>query len=306
MNVSKVFLVFLAAAMLLSACTNAEPAAPDPTQSVPSEGATAAPAAQNESAPAAQGCLGSAEKAVVDLNCREITIAVENAYLPFNYISIDTGKPGGWDYDAWNEICTRLHCTPVFTEAAWDGMIQAVADKQYDLVADGLTITEERLKIIDASIGYMKIQQRLLARNGETRFSSIEDIANNKELRLGTQTATTNYETAAKYLPEDRIQAFEQMPFAVQALISGDLDAVLIDEVVGLGYQGQNKEQVELIGDSMSSDELGFLFPKGSDLVAPVNRAIESMAKDGTLEKINLKYFGPDFKITYDDIKKSN
>lgn len=56
----------------------------------------------------------------------------------------------------------------------------------------------------------------------------------------------------------------------------------------------------------MSSDELGFLFPKGSDLVAPVNQAIESMAKDGTLEKINLKYFGPDFKITYDDIKKSN
>ncbi|MRS02608.1 transporter substrate-binding domain-containing protein, partial [bacterium] len=115
--------------------------------------------------------------------------------------------------------------------------------------------------------------------------------------------STTNYETAAKYLPEDRIQAFETFPFAVQALLAGDLDAIIIDEVVGLGYQGTNADQLELIGDSISSDELGFIYPKGSDLKEPVDQALQAMIDDGTLAALQVKYFGPDFNITYDDIK---
>jgi polar amino acid transport system substrate-binding protein len=182
-------------------------------------------------------------------------------------------------------------------------MIQAVADGQYDAGADGVTYTEDRAQQVDFSIGYQQIQQRLLVRIGETRFSSIEDIVANEEFKLGTQVSTTNYETAAKYLPEDRIQAFETFPFAVQALLAGDLDAIIIDEVVGLGYQGTNADQLELIGDSISSDELGFIYPKGSDLKAPVDQAIQAMIDDGTLAKLQEKYFGPDFTITYDDIK---
>jgi len=251
----------------------------------------------------AEGCLGTAEDAIVDLDCREVRITVENAYLPFNYISAETGEAGGWDYDAWNDICTRLHCTPVFVESAWDGMIQSVSEGQYDVGADGVTNTEERQKQVDFSIGYQQIQQRLLVRKGEDRFTTIEDIVANPELKLGTQVSTTNYETAAKYLPEDRIQAFDTFPFAVQALLAGDLDAIIIDEIVGLGYQGTSKDQLDLIGPSISSDELGFIFPLGSDLVDPVNQAIEAMKADGTLDALQTKYFGPDFTITYDDIQ---
>ena len=248
------------------------------------------------------GCLGTAEDAIVDLGCREVTIAIENAYLPFNYVDLETGQPGGWDYDAWKEICTRLHCNPIFVEAAWEGMIQAVADGQFDAAADGITITEDRAEIVDFSIGYINIEQRLLVRKGEDRFSSMEEFVANEDLILGTQTGTTNYETATKYLPEDRIQAFEQFPFAVQALLSGDVDAVIIDEVAGQGYVGENAEQLELVGPSLSSDQLGFIFPKGSDLVEPVNEALRSMMEDGTLEELNVKYFGPSFTITYEDI----
>ncbi|KPL78070.1 ABC transporter substrate-binding protein [Bellilinea caldifistulae] len=250
-----------------------------------------------------EGCLGTAETAIVDLGCREVTIAVENAYLPFNYISIQTGEPGGWDYDAWREICTRLHCIPVFVETAWDGMIQAVSDGQFDVAADGITNTPERQKIVDFSIGYIQIQQRLLVRKGESRFTSIEEFAQNDALIMGTQVSTTNYETAVKFLPEGRIKAFEQFPFAIQALIAGDVDAVIIDEIVGMGYSGQNADKLELIGPSISSDELGFVFPKGSPLVEPVNKALESMKADGTLAALNEKYFGPSFNVTEEDIK---
>ena len=287
--------ILLITTLVLSACATSTPVAPAVEEPVVEEPMDDPVVADPE------GCLGTADGAVVDLDCREITIAVENAYLPFNYISIETGEPGGWDYDAWDEICTRLHCVPVYVEAAWDGMIQAVADGQFDAAGDGITNTTDRQEVVDFSIGYINIQQRLLVRAGEDRFDSIEAFALT-DLQMGTQSNTTNYETATQFLPEARISAFEQFPFAVQALLSGDVDAVIIDEVVGMGYMGENAENLELIGPAISSDELGFIFPLGSDLVDPVNQALESMMADGFLAELNVRYFGPAFDITYDDI----
>lgn len=237
-----------------------------------------------------------------DLQGREVRIAMENAYLPFNYIDPDTGEPAGWDYDVWDLICEILNCTPVYVEAAWDGMIQAVADGQFDAAADGITITEERAEIVDYSMGYIAIEQRLLVRIDDDRIESIEDIVADESLRLGTQTGTTNYATASTYLPEERIEAFDQFPFAVQALIAGDIDAVILDEVAGQGYLGENADSLKLVGPSLSSDQLGFIFPKGSDLVEPVNAALLEIMGNGFLEEVNSRYFGPDFNITYDDL----
>lgn len=291
----KLFSLLVLVIFVLSACA---PAATSPTEAVqPTE------AVEPTAAADASGCLGSADTAIVDLACRKITVAVENAYLPFNYILVTTGEPGGWDYDALREICTRLHCEPVFVEVAWDGMIQAVSDGQFDMAADGITITDARKEIVDFSMGYIQVNQRLLVRIGEDRFGSIEELAADENLVLGTQVNTTNYETAKEYLSEDRIKAFDTFPFAVQALISGDIDAVIIDETAGQGYKGENADKIEFIGPSISSDDLGFVFPKGSDLVDPFNKALEAMVADGTLEELNAKFFGPDFRIGTDDIQ---
>jgi polar amino acid transport system substrate-binding protein len=98
-------------------------------------------------------------------------------------------------------------------------------------------------------------------------------------------------------LPEARITAFEQFPLAVAALINGDVDAVIMDETAGQGYVGANGEALELIGDPIKSDELGFIYPKGSDLVEPVNQALAAMRESGKLDELETKYFGPTFKV---------
>ncbi|MFM8319560.1 MAG: substrate-binding periplasmic protein [Chloroflexota bacterium] len=280
-KLSRILPFILAAVLVLSAC---QPSAPAPAA------ATQAPQ------PAAQGGLP-------DLGGREVRIAFENAYIPFQYIELATGKAGGWEYDAWTEICRRLNCKPVFVETGWEGMIQAVADKQFDAGADGISITDERAQIVDFSTGYISIDQRLLTRKDENRFANIDEFKANEQLVIGAQTGSTNYETAAKYIPENRIKAFEQFSFAVQALIAGDVDAVLGDETAGQGYLGENKDQVQLIGPKIKSEFLGFIYPKGSDLVGPVNQALEAMMADGFLDKLNKQYFGPDFNLNYDQIK---
>lgn len=275
------FLAVLASLFVLAACGGTEP----------------------DAEPGADTPAGDSSGELPDLGGREVTIAVENAYLPFNYISLSTGEPGGWDYDAWNTICERLNCTPVYVEAAWEGMIQAVADGQYDAAADGITITPDRQEIVDFSDGYISIEQRILVRIDEERFSSAEELAADATLTVGSQPGTTNYETAVALVGADRVQAFEQFPFAVQALIAGDIDAVIMDETAGLGYVGVNSDQLKLVGESLSSDQLGFIFPKGSDLVEPVNMALQSMREDGTLQTLADQYFTDKFTLTYDDIQ---
>jgi polar amino acid transport system substrate-binding protein len=238
-----------------------------------------------------------------DLGGQEVTIAVENAYLPFNYIDPQTGEAAGWDYDAWRAICELLNCTPVFVESAWEGLIQAVADGQYDVAADGITITEERAQIVDFSNGYINIEQRLLVRLDEDRFTTANELANDPNLLVGSQPGTTNYLTAVDLVGDGRVRAFEQFAFAVQALISGDVDAVIMDEIAGLGYVGANADQLKLVGESLSSDELGFIFPPGSDLVGPVNMALAELESDGTLAELADRYFTDKFTLTYDDLE---
>ena len=101
----------------------------------------------------------------------------------------------------------------------------------------------------------------------------------------------------------DRNRAFDQFGLAIQALIAGDVDAVIIDDAAGLGYIGENADSVKTIDDGLQSDPLGFIFELGSDLREPTNAAIAEMRSSGFLDQIGGKYFGTEFTITYDDIE---
>jgi polar amino acid transport system substrate-binding protein len=228
---------------------------------------------------------------IPDLAGRKITVATENAYVPFGYINDKTGKPEGWNYDALAEICKRLNCVPEFITTSWDGMLAAVGGGQFDLAGDGITITEERKQKVDFSIGYIKVEQVILVRADEKRFNSAEELAANSSLRVGSQPGTTNFEVAVKLVGEKRVQSYDTFGVVIQALINGDVDAVVIDNVAGQGYVGVNADKLKIVGTSLVTDELGFVFAKGSSLVPAFNAALVSMINDGTLEKINAKWF---------------
>ncbi len=243
---------------------------------------------------AATGVVGQ-NTVLPDLGGRTVTVAVENAYPPFNQLDAN-GVGVGWDYDSIREICARINCVPEFITASWEGMIVAVANNEFDMAADGITITAERAQLVDFSIGYADIVQRLMVRLGEDRFSSAAEFIGG-DYTLGVQLATTNYLTAIELVPANRIVGFSDFGSAVQALIAGDVDAVIIDDVAGQGYVGENADRIALLDDVLKAGEqLGFIFPKGSDLVMPFNIALMSMIVDGTLNQINAAWgLGPYF-----------
>jgi len=247
--------------------------------------------------------VGGGDGDLPDLGGRTVTVGVENAYLPFNYVPAGATEGQGWDYDAWEAICDLLNCQAEMTLAGWPAVIDEVAQGQLDTAADGISITDERKEVVDYSDAYMTVEQKFIVRIDEDRYDTAQSLIDDTGARIGTQVGTTNFELAVSLLGGDgRIDAFDQFGLAIQALIVGDVDAVIIDDAAGLGYVGVNAEDIKTIDDPLQSDPLGFIFPKGSDLVDPVNQALDVLKADGTFEELGRKYFTDAFTVTYDDI----
>ena len=252
------------------------------------------------------GCLGNGDSALMDLDCRQIRIAVENRILPYNFIYLKTNEPGGMDYDMWWEICSRLHCQPVFIEQKWETMLDEVSAGKYDAASEGITITDDRRKTHEFSVGYLNIEQRLVVRRDESRFANMSEFLANTDLVAGALANSTNLTVAKQYIPAERIKSYQEYSTVFYALTTGDIDAAIADQVEGettvSGIDFQQAMNLEFIGTSLSSDQFGVVFPKGSDLVEPINKALQDMRVQGVLDTLISRYFGLAFNVTYNDI----
>jgi polar amino acid transport system substrate-binding protein len=226
-----------------------------------------------------------------DLEGREVVVAVENAYPPFNFIDEETGEPVGWDFDAWNAICGYLNCEPVFKETAWEGIFEAAAAGEFDVAADGITITAERDEVVDFSDPYMLYGQVVLVRADEADITDKDALVALTEKTVGVQLATTNEATAIDLVGEDRVESYDTFDMAVVALMGGDVDAVIIDDVAAFGFMAVNPGQLKIAGERFTSEELGFVFQPGSDLIEPTNAAIAALKADGTWDELFTKWF---------------
>ncbi|MCX7023381.1 MAG: transporter substrate-binding domain-containing protein [Spirochaetes bacterium] len=246
--------------------------------------------------PAGAVASGKAMAGLPDLKGRTVVAVTENAYTPLNFVDPKTGTAMGWEYDAVNEIGKRLNAKVEWKVTSWDAMIQAVRDGQFDVGMDGITINDERKAQIAFSDPYMVSQQFMLVRADEKRFGDEKAFAADPKLLVGAQAGTTNFYVAVySVLDGDeknkRIKIFETFGATVQALLAGDVDMVLMDAASSKGYIGANPGKLKSVGGPLGTEEFGFIFKTGSDLVVPFNAAIATMKADGTLERLTTKWF---------------
>lgn len=231
-----------------------------------------------------------------DFGERNIVVVTENAYPPLQFIDPKTGDQIGWEYDAMNEIAKRLNINVTYQNTSWDAMIQAVSDGQYDIGMTGITIKEDRKEKVDFSDPYMRSQMFMLVRGDEERFSDAASFAAFEDGLVGAQAGTTPFYVAVyDVLDGDeqnpRIKLFETFGAQVQALRTGDIDLVLTDGTAGEGYVKASDGALKLVGEPLGTEDFGFIFPKGTDLVEPINAAIAAMKEDGSIDALNKKWF---------------
>lgn len=232
-----------------------------------------------------------------DLGGQEILVAVENAYAPFQFEDPRAAGAIGFDYDLIEELAYRLNFTPVYEITSWEVQMAAVGQGQYQMGVNGISIKEERLEIVNFSDPYVTMEIFLLARQGETRFSNLEEFAADDSLLLGVMSGGANYWLALGYidaglLTEDRVVVYNGFGEGVLALVNGDIDAIPADASAAGGFVNAMGAPVELIGDVLDTDNFGIIFPKEGDpeLLAAVNAALDTMRDDGYLDYLAYKW----------------
>jgi polar amino acid transport system substrate-binding protein len=231
-----------------------------------------------------------------DLKGRSIIAITENAYFPLNFTDASSSQGIGLEYDMFNEIAKRLNAKVEWKLLAWDATIQAVRDGQGDVAMNGISITDERKQQVDYSDPYLIAEQFMLVRADESRFKDAASFKANDKMLVGAQTGTTNFYVSVSDLlggddKSPRLKLFETFGQSVQALKNGDVDTVLMDKAGAGGVMSAEANAFKLTGAGMGRDEFGLIMKKGSDLVGPVNAALASMKADGTMAKLETKWF---------------
>ena len=256
----------LAAGLLLAACGKKE--APP---------ATAAAAAA--SAPAAA-------------QARVVVVGTDAAYAPFESQN-EKGEIVGLTIDIVNAAAKKAGIEVKFVNTPWEGIFNALAQGDRDMIASSVTITDERKQTMDFTDPYFDAVQ-LIAVKGDSKIAKFDDL---KKLKVGVQTGTTGDEAVTKLLGKTStaIKRYESTPLALKELEAGGVDAVVADNGVVINYVANNAgAKFKTVSDkTFLPEQYGFAVKKGNaELVGKLNKGLADIKADGTYNTIYAKYFG--------------
>ncbi len=217
----------------------------------------------------------------------DLVVATDTAFVPFEFKEGD--KYVGFDIDLWDAIAKEIGVTYTLQPMDFNGIIPALQTKQVDVALAGITIKEERQKVIDFSDGYYDSGFLLMVPVDST-VKSADDLKG-KTLAVKTGTSATDY--AKEHFKETELRQFPNIDNAYLELQTGRVDAAMHDTPNVLYYVATaGGGKVKAVGEQMMAHQYGIGFPKGSELVAKVNAALANMKKDGRYTEIYKKWFG--------------
>jgi polar amino acid transport system substrate-binding protein len=201
-----------------------------------------------------------------DLGGRVLEIGSDITYPPHEFVN-DAGETVGFDVDVVAEICKKINCQPVWINTAWDGIFPALANGQFDMVVSGVTITEERDKIVDFSDPYIIVEQGILTRVSDAGVT-IDDFKSGAK-RLASQTGTTNATLGEELVGRDNLALFDAFT----------------------AYEQEFAGELAVTVKGLSSDPLGLVFQEGDALADAFNEGLAEIKADGTMDKLVLKWW---------------
>ncbi len=234
--------------------------------------------------------LGSVEAA--DLEGRALRIGSDTTYPPMETVDEKTGEIVGFDVDVVNAICERINCTAEFITTAWDGIFATLAQGEFDMVVSGVSITEERDKIVDFSEPYLVVNQAILMQ-AESEGMTLEQMKQPGN-KLASQTGTTNAQLAEDLVGRENVSLFDTFSGAVLALQNGDVQGVIIDGTSAAAYEQEFAGELIVGITGLNADPLGLVFQEGDDLVDAFNEGLAEIKEDGTLDQLIGKYWTTD------------
>ena len=250
---------------------------------------SAAPAA---SAPAASAPAASAEAPELKTVEAGKLIMSTNAQFPPYEMVADNGSFECIDVEVAQAIADKLGLELVIDDMDFDAALLAAQQGKSDMVMAGVTVNEERLQVMEFSDSYANgVQVVIVPENSD--ITSVNDLSNDK--MIGTQRGTTGYIYCSDTVEnggygEDHVTAYDDGATAVQALINGQVDAVVIDNAPAQEYVKANPG-LKILDTEFTNEDYAIGMAKGNTaLLEAINGALAELTADGTLQSIVDKY----------------
>jgi cystine transport system substrate-binding protein len=236
----------------------------------------------------------SAAKSLSDIqDSGELVIGTEGTYQPFTYHEGGSGALTGYDVDVATAVAEKLDLTPTFEETQFDALLAGLDAGRFDLVANQISITDEREVSYDFSTPYTVSRGAVITAADDTDITSLADL----EGKTTAQSQSSNFYTTAKDAGAD-VQVVEGWAQSVALLEQGRIDATVNDELTFLDYVKTNPDRAAGIKIAATTDDVSrsaLVTTKGSDdLVEAIDEALADLRADGTLAEISDRYFGQD------------
>ena len=227
-------------------------------------------------------CFACLAPAAFAADQKTLKVATNVAFPPYEYYEDE--KAVGIDVDIMQAICDKLGYKMELNDMEFGSIITAVASGKVDVGFGAITITEERAKSVHFTTSYSTGIQSIIVKE-DSPIASVEDLRGDK-IKIGVQQDTTGDIYATGDFGEDHIARFNKGADAVQALITGKCDAVIIDNSPAETFVAQNKG-LKILPTVYAEEEYGFELSLDNDeLYNEVNGALEELLKDGTVQKI--------------------
>ncbi|WNB91471.1 transporter substrate-binding domain-containing protein [Bacillus sp. NEB1478] len=219
-----------------------------------------------------------------------LTIGTEATYPPFSYRDKKTNDITGYDVEVAKEVAKRLDMKPKFVATEWKNMFTSLDSKRFDVVANQVTVTDERKQKYEFSTPYTVSGGQIIVNKDNKDIKGIDDI---KGKTVGT-TQGSNYAKVAEEAGA-KTKYYKGIAQVLSDLDVNRVDAAMNDQLFILTELKKTDYNVKAVGEPFNKNKMAFTFRKDDkELVKKVNKALEDMKKDGTLAKISKKYFGED------------
>ncbi|WP_320170127.1 glutamine ABC transporter substrate-binding protein GlnH [Maridesulfovibrio sp.] len=223
----------------------------------------------------------------------KLTVACDTSFPPFEFKDPATGKHTGFDVELWQAIAGKIGLEYDLQPMDFNGIIPGLQSNQVDVGIAGITIKPERAKVVDFSDGYYNSGLLILVKSDNDSVNGIEDL---KGKVIATKLNTTSAEFAKKAGASD-VKLYPNSDAMFMELMTGGADAVIFDSpVIGDFMRKAGKGQVKVVGPLYNGQQYGIAFPKGSQLVSKVNKALKELRDEGKYRELYIKWFGSEPK----------
>ncbi|MCY1740100.1 transporter substrate-binding domain-containing protein [Ensifer sp. SL37] len=238
----------------------------------------------------AVAALASSVSHAADLGGKLLKVGSDTTSPPMESIDPATGQVVGFDVDVVNAVCAKINCQAEFITTGWDGIFAALDQGSFDLVASGVSITEERKKAMDFSDPYIVNSQAVLMRADDQGITL--DAFKDAGRKLSAQANTTDAQVAESVVGKENVAAYDTFSAAIIALKNKDVDGVVINGANAAAYEREFAGELVVAIKELESDPLGLVFRKGDENVAAFNEGLKMIKDDGTLDQLISKYWG--------------